>query len=148
MTPQDFIAKISKSAQACEVTSKIPASFTIAQAALESGWGASVMGNNLFGIKADPSWRGPVVQVDTHEVIRGVRTATTAPFRAYPDWLSSINDHAKFLTDNPRYKSAFSCTNCDDFARAIQAAGYATDNSYSSIIISIIQTHNLERFDV
>lgn len=148
MTPQDFIAKIAKAAQESEKTSKIFSSFTIAQAALESGWGSRVVGCNLFGIKADKSWFGDIVDIPTHEVIKGVRTAVKCKFRAYPDWLCSINDHAKFLTGNPRYKSAFACMNVHDFTCAIAASGYATDGSYATLINSIIKTHNLEDYDV
>ena len=53
MTPAEFIAQILPGAQACQRATGIPASITIAQAALETGWGKDVMGNNLFGIKAD-----------------------------------------------------------------------------------------------
>lgn len=148
MTPQDFIAKISKAAQQSEKDTGIFSSFTIAQAALESGWGSRVVGNNLFGIKADKSWFGDTVDIPTHEAIKGVRTAVTCKFRAYPDWLCSISDHAKFLTGNPRYKAAFSCMNAHDFTCAIAAAGYATDNSYATLINSIIKTHDLEEYDL
>ena len=36
----------------------VPASVSLSQAILESGWGKRSPGNNLFGIKADPSWKG------------------------------------------------------------------------------------------
>jgi flagellum-specific peptidoglycan hydrolase FlgJ len=39
--PQDFIALIGPAAQASARQTQIPASFTVAQAALESGWGES-----------------------------------------------------------------------------------------------------------
>ena len=97
MTPQDFIAAISPAAKTSALTTKIPASFTIAQAALESAWGAHCPGFNLFGIKADPSWHGPVTSQVTHEVVNGQTIEITAKFRAYPNWLASLEDHAQFL---------------------------------------------------
>lgn len=148
MTPEEFIAKLSPGAQASDKASKVPASFTIAQAALESGWGARVPGNNLFGIKADASWHGPTVDVPTHEYVNGERVAITAKFRAYASWADSVADHVQFLTRNPRYAPAFKCVECADFSRAIAAAGYATDPHYASIINSIISTHQLERYDI
>ncbi len=148
MSPQEFIDKTSLAAQQIEKSTGIFPSFTIAQSALESGWGERAAGNNLFGIKADASWHGPVVAVSTHEFVNGQRVAVTANFRAYPSWGASMADHAKFLCENERYKPAFSCKTCVDFAKAIQAAGYATDPNYASIIDSIVQTHNLEQFDV
>ena len=59
MKPGDFIKAIGPAAQASSQTTHIPASFTIAEGALESGWGASqlaLQGFNLFGVKADSSW--------------------------------------------------------------------------------------------
>lgn len=41
--------------------------FTTAQAALESGWGKSAIGNNLFGITKGSSWTGAVQLVTTTE---------------------------------------------------------------------------------
>ena len=46
----------------------------MAQAALESGWGESLLarqGKNLFGVKADPAWRGEVQTLTTREFLRG-----------------------------------------------------------------------------
>src|SRR5882762_9864619 len=39
----------------------------LAQAAIETGWGRSVVGNNIFGIKAGSSWSGDTVNAATHE---------------------------------------------------------------------------------
>src|SRR5471030_789213 len=49
-----FIKLAGPAAQASEVETSVPASVTIAQAILESGWGKKHMGdaNNYFGIKA------------------------------------------------------------------------------------------------
>jgi flagellum-specific peptidoglycan hydrolase FlgJ len=148
MTPQDFIAAISPAAKTSALTTKIPASFTIAQAALESAWGAHCPGFNLFGIKADPSWHGPVTSQVTHEVVNGQTIEITANFRAYPDWLGSINDHAQFLLTNPRYQPAFAYTTGALFAQAVAAAGYATDPQYATKIASIIRAHGLASLDV
>ena len=49
---------------------KILPSITIAQAILESSWGESDLAqiyNNLFGIKADSSWKGEYVTLETFE---------------------------------------------------------------------------------
>jgi flagellar rod assembly protein/muramidase FlgJ len=148
MTPQAFIDVISPAARTSAVTSKIPASFTVAESALESGWGAHAPGMNLFGIKADPSWHGPIVTVPTNEYVDGKEVVVTASFRAYPTWLASIEDHATFLTTNPRYAPAFAYASGALFAQAIAAAGYATDPNYAAKIISIIKTHDLSALDI
>lgn len=147
MTPQDFIAAIAPAARTSMRSTKIPASFTVAEGALESGWGAHAPGFNLFGVKADSSWHGPTTSQATHEVINGETVEVQASFRAYPDWLASIEDHAQFLLTNPRYRPAFAYTTGALFARAIAAAGYATDPLYASKIASIIRAHNLSQLD-
>lgn len=147
MTPQAFLDLMVPAAQACHARTGIPASFTLAQAALESSWGSRAPGFNLFGIKADKAWRGPVVMVDTHEVLKGVRVAITAPFRAYRSFEESMVDHADFFKRNPRYKACFAETTGSGWARAVAAAGYATDPNYAKSLIAVIDGRNMTRFD-
>jgi len=151
MTPKDFIEALTAAAQSSAAQTKIPASFTIAEAALESGWGASHLaqqGFNLFGVKADPSWDGAIIQMNTREFLNGQWVMQIARWRKYDDWLGAISDHAAFLMDNPRYRPAFQCTNGIDFAQAVATDGYATDPAYASKIASIIRGHNLMALDV
>jgi flagellum-specific peptidoglycan hydrolase FlgJ len=148
MTPDDFIKAVSPAAKASAKVTKIPASFTTAQGALESAWGAHAPGMNLFGIKADSSWKGPVTTQITHEVVNGQTITIPAKFRAYTDWLGSITDHAQFLLTNPRYQPAFAYTTGALFAQAVAAAGYATDPLYSQKIVSIIRAHGLISLDM
>ena len=147
MTPEQFIAEISPAAKKSSISFKIPASFTVAQAALESAWGNKCPGHNLFGIKADNSWTGPVITFHTHEYINGEMVPKLQTFRSYSDWQGSLDDHSKFLRDNPRYAKAFNFTNGDDFARAIAEAGYANDPHYADKLVSIIDVHNLSVLD-
>lgn len=148
MLPQEFINMILPAAQACHRAHGIPASFTLAQAALESGWGARALGCNLFGVKADKAWRGATRDVNTHEVINGKLVAMVCKFRAYPDWNASIDDRASFFRNNPRYRKCFSETTGEGWARAVAAAGYATDPDYASKLVSTIRARNLARFDI
>ncbi|WP_244104723.1 glycoside hydrolase family 73 protein [Burkholderia anthina] len=146
-TPAGFIAAIAPAAQACSKRTGVPASVTVAQAALESSWGKRAPGMNLFGIKADPAWRGPVTLQVTHEVVNGETITITARFRAYSDWEGSIDDHAAFLTGNPRYRPAFAFKDGPNFARAIAKAGYATDPLYADKLIAIMSTRGLGALD-
>jgi len=148
MTPAEFIDQMLPGARLCQRTSGIPASFTIAQAALETGWGARVRGNNLFGIKADTAWKGPTVDVPTHEVIKGTRIAITDKFRAYPSWSDSIQDRAQFFLRNPRYARCFNEKTGAGWARAVAAAGYATDPNYAATLIAVMDGRQLQQYDM
>ena len=148
MTPAEFIENILPGARVCQRTAGIPVSFTIAQAALESGWGSRVRGNNLFGIKADKSWTGATVDVPTHEVVNGKRVAITDKFRAYNSWTDCLQDRAQFFFRNPRYAKCFRETTGPGWARAVAAAGYATDPGYADSLIAIMRCRNLRQYDV
>ncbi|WP_090826945.1 glucosaminidase domain-containing protein [Paenibacillus sp. yr247] len=126
-----------------EIQSGIPAAITLAQAALESGYGKSAPGYNFFGIKADSSWTGATQLLWTTEEIGGVRVPVQALFRAYPSAQASFLDHSKFLLMNGRYQIALQKKNPYEFANELQAAGYATDNQYSNKLKQIIHDYNL-----
>lgn len=147
MPPSAFIGMLAQAAQDCQRRTGIPASITLAQAALESAWGARAIGNNLFGIKADASWDGPTVDVPTHEVIHGKRIAITDKFRKYTSYAESMVDHAQFLLKNDRYATCFKETTGMGWARALQDAGYATDPDYAKKLQSIIRDRNLAFYD-
>ena len=148
MPPTSFIAMLAAAAQECQRRTGIPASFTLAQAALESSWGSRAPGNNLFGIKADRSWKGPTVDVPTHEVYRGIRVAITDKFRAYSSWEDCMVDHAKFFRQNPRYTACFRESTGEGWARAVAAAGYATDPDYAKTLIAVMRGRDMAQYDV
>lgn len=150
MSPKDFIDQIAPAAQATHRATGIPASFTLAQAALESAWGSSKLakrGFNLFGVKADRAWKGSTLNMDTAEYINGQRVMLPATWRAYSDWLDCLTDRSAFFRRNPRYAKCFAETTGEGWCRAAQAAGYATDPQYANKLISIIRGRNLTRFD-
>jgi flagellar rod assembly protein/muramidase FlgJ len=150
VNPQEFIAALSGPARTSAAVTKIPASFVVADAALESGWGTSqlsLQAFNLFGVKSTPDWTGPTIDMPTGEFVNGQRVTVEATWRKYGSWLEAIQDHASFLLNNPRYKPAFAYTNGSTFAIAIAAAGYATDPQYGQKLVSIIKTHNLSSLD-
>ena len=150
MKPQDFINQIAKAAQSVAQQTGVPASLSIAQAALESGWGESGLaktGNNLFGIKADSRWRGETLTLSTKEFITGEWVVVPAKWRKYASWQASIDDHAAFLKQNQRYGPCFSCLTVEAFVRTLAKAGYATDPVYADKVIGVISKHNLISFD-
>ena len=121
----------------------IPASITLAQAAIESGWGTSrlaVQGNNMFGIKCH-NWSGDTMRANDDK--------PNECFRVYDDQAGSFVDHSLFLKQNKRYSSLFELpiTDYKGWANGLQAAGYATSKSYASTIISTIEANNFDKFD-
>ncbi len=142
-----FLDSIIPGAQEGHKLYGVPASVSLAQAILESGWGKKTPGNNLFGIKADSIWHGDKVLVDTHEIIHGRRIPVKAYFRAYSTLNESIKDHAEFLASNKRFHPAFECSTGCEFSKAIAKAGYATDPAYADLLVSIINSNDLEQFD-
>jgi flagellum-specific peptidoglycan hydrolase FlgJ len=147
MLPPEFLDQVLLAARTCQRTTGIPASFTIAQAALESSWGGRAPGNNHFGLQADKSWQGATVDISTHEVVKGVRVAMVDKFRAYPSWADCLLDHAQFFLQNPRYRKCFLERTGEGWARAAATAGYATDPAYADKLIAIMRGRNLARFD-
>lgn len=130
-------------------------SITISQAILESGWGESVLykkHNNVFGIKADPSWKGESVTLNTSEYYD---IKISDKFRKYNDKSESIKDHIKFLIDNPRYKEngVFEAKTYIEQAKSLEDAGYSTvsdsegNKVYAKRLISIVRQFNLQIID-
>lgn len=152
-TPPKFIAVVGEAARESQKDTSVPASVTIAQAILESEWGQSGLAtraNNLFGIKAQ---RGPgpagIISMSTWEVLSGVSTVVNDAFRAYHNIFESVEDHGHFLHDNSRYSAAFkAAADPPEFARRIQAAGYATDPAYASKLIRLMDRYDLYRYDL
>ncbi len=150
MIPAEFILHLTIPALGSQRNSGVPASITIAQAALESAWGESGLaraGNNLFGIKADSRWRGETMTLTTREFIKGQWVVVPAKWRKYGSWRASIDDHAAFLKANPRYQPCFVCQTTEAFARALLKAGYATDPFYADKLLGLINQHKLLDLD-
>lgn len=151
MKPDEFIKVIAQAAIASMGKYKIPASFTVSEAALESGWGSSLLARaakNLFGVKADKSWNGDILTMRTREFIKGQWVIVQAKWRKYPDWMGCLEDHAQFLLTNPRYEQCFTGNlSGEDFAHAVAQAGYATDPDYAKKLIATMHSHNLTLLD-
>ncbi len=146
MTPTGFVRWLLEDALTIQRRMGLSAKFMIAQAALETGWGARIVtddesgacSNNLFNIKAGKSWLGAVARCWTHEFIDGERQQVQAEFRAYAFPKESFEDYARLVSLNPRYAQAWAVrADLPAFARALQAAGYATDPQYAEKILSI-----------
>jgi len=128
--------------------SGIPASYMIGQAGHETGWGRSEIRHrdgspsfNLFGIKATSNWKGKVAEVTTTEYIGGVARKVTAKFRAYDSYEEAFKDHARLLSQSPRYSQVMAQTDSvRGYAQGLQRGGYATDPAYADKLTQVINT--------
>ena len=142
---EQFVTRMLPAAQRASQASGVPAQLIMAQAALESGWGKREIRTedgktsfNLFGIKADKAWRGPVVEATTTEFVNGAPQKTQARFRAYGSYEESFTDYARFLTSNPRYANVLATPDPAQAAHGLQRAGYATDPNYGGKLVRIM----------
>ncbi|WP_374590263.1 flagellar assembly peptidoglycan hydrolase FlgJ [Aquabacterium sp.] len=143
-----FVRQHQAAAHAIEAETGIPAANLIGQAAHESGWGRheiknkdGTLSHNLFGIKAGADWKGKVAEVTTTEYIGGVARRVTAKFRSYDSYEESFRDHAKLLTNSPRYSNAVAqASSAQGYAKSLQKAGYATDPGYADKLTRVINT--------
>lgn len=147
LSPTEFKNLFGPVAREVSKKSGVPASIILAQAALETGWGSSAIGDakNLFGIKGT----GPAgtIRVPTREVINGRSVTINDNFRKYNTWMESLEDHSRLLQTS-RYANCMRYKNDpDQFARELQKAGYATDPSYASKLISIMKSNNLYAYN-
>lgn len=114
----------------------VPPVAVLAQTALETGWGASAAGNNLFGIKAADGQSSTTRA--THEMVDGVLVPQAANFRDYDSAGASINDYVGLIQSG--YQNAAGQGTVSGFAQALQDGGYATDQNYAAKIINLAQS--------
>lgn len=132
-------------------------SICIAQSALETGYGTAdimVKANAYFGIKAGGSWTGAVFVADTKEVINGEWVNTTANFRAYDSLADSVADYYSLTVGASRYSEAVSYGKVksawktpEETINALWAAGYATDDEYGPLIMSMVNGRGFTAYD-
>jgi flagellum-specific peptidoglycan hydrolase FlgJ len=141
MSNKSFIDQLAPASQADMREFGILVSVTIAQAILESGWGRSAPGNNLFGIK------GSGQQQVTQEFINGKWIQIVDGFQVYNNWCDSDRDHSLLLAHNPRYANVLHERDYRCASQELQRAGYATDPQYADKLIRIIEGSELTCFD-
>ena len=159
MTKEDFVRKLYPVAKELGEISPI---FTVAQAALESGWGKSAIGNNLFGITTGSSWTGKKKLVLTTEYfstagvkfkdpekIVGITKISAGKykyrvyrfFRDYDSLGDCLIDHQEILK-RPQFKDAWPYRKdpIEYTKHIVDGVGgkYATDPGYVKTMTSLI----------
>jgi peptidoglycan hydrolase FlgJ len=147
-SPESFINALLPHAQKAGEELGIDPRAILAQAALETGWGKSVIRHadgrssyNLFNIKAGSRWQGEQVGRQTLEYRNGVTVREQASFRSYGSLEECFADYTSFLQNSGRYRYALEHGgDGNQFAEQLQKAGYATDPAYAGKIKRILNS--------
>ena len=139
-----FLEALRPAAEEAEKKYGVPAAVTMAQAALETGWGQHIIpGYNVFGMKGT----GPAgsTKQKTWEVYGGKTVTIYANFKKFHNFYEGTIEHGK-LFHNGYYDKALAnfkkYHSAERFAKDITGT-YATDPSYGSKLISIMRTYKL-----
>ena len=149
----DFIKEIAPIAQNIDHEYGIFASVTIAQAALESDFGRSTLASkyhNLFGVKG--SDLSNTKELETMEYLNGSWVTIKDRFRVYSSIEESITDHSLLFVNgttwnNNQYEHVLAADSPASAAKALEQDGYATDPTYASKLVELIQQYNLTKYD-
>jgi|GEM_PF-6501988 len=126
-------------------------SIMLAQVYLESVMGTSelaVNANNFTGHKTN-GWTGKIYYKDTveYDAEGNPFIAKSEPFRLYDSPKEWAKHHAGWLRRLPdTYAKAINAKTVEEQARALQGT-YATDTSYASKLLNIINKYNLTQYD-
>lgn len=141
---QAFFDILRPAAEESERIYGIPAAVTLAQAALETGWGKHLAANfNLFGMKG----RGTAGSgmANTQEYVNGQYVGVRDKFAAFNNFYEAVMHHGanfhngyyqKAVTNWPNHK------NPEQFARDIHGI-YATSPVYADSVIGLMRQYKL-----
>lgn len=93
-------------ALACEKATGCPAALSLAQWALESGWGHYSPGNNCFGIKFYSGAYG-MQKLATHEYVAGKSCEENLTFATFESLEKCFEKHAALITQGSPYRMAW-----------------------------------------
>ncbi|MFM7088655.1 MAG: glycoside hydrolase family 73 protein [Candidatus Paceibacterota bacterium] len=145
-----FIFLHAEDAQEVWIKYHIPASVCMAQAIVESDAGTSALFNttgNFFGIKCADHSQSSCLGKDFDDCIQYEDDYTYDHFKKCRDASESFAQYVEVLS-NPRYKKCFDCgLDYKCWARMLEKAGYATNNQYAEMLISMIERYKLQKLD-
>ncbi|MBT30640.1 MAG: hypothetical protein CMO01_13355 [Thalassobius sp.] len=151
----------------------VPASITLAQAALETSYGRRIIHNNYFGIKDKTGktsksttteyYTAEEAKKNAHKIINKKLIKSNGKtyykclvkdnFEAYRSPWASFRAHSIFLASNSRYYKLFTGgKNYEAWADKIGSSkhggvGYATSPLYGNLLKSIISRYHLDLLD-
>lgn len=111
------------------------------EAALETGWGQHVPGNNLLGIKPPSWWKGGVQVQDTQEFVDGAMQAQTDAFAGFESWAECFRCQVAILHRNPSYAPALAATDAPTYILA-ESKVWASDPQRGPNVLTIWENHH------
>ena len=138
MLNQQQLSFLEMAAAAAVKESGLPPELTVAQAILESGWGAHAPGNNIWGIKARPG--EPYTRKTTTEFIHGQEVHLEQDFESFPTLADAFARHNQLIQSAAPYRAAIEQYQAGgDVPTLIRgvAAHYATDPNYADKILAL-----------
>ncbi len=146
--PIAFVRALVPYAEQAAARLGVSARALLAQAALETGWGAHLPTRadgrssfNLFGIKSGSDWHGASVKIPTLEFVDGIPVRRQDQFRAYPSPAASFHDYAQLLLSSPGYQQVLNRgESIRGFAAALASSGYATDPHYADKLVKVAES--------
>lgn len=135
----DFIKKYRSDAILVGLACDFPPVILLVQAALETGWGRHMVGNNLFGIK-DVPWIPGSVEKETTEFYTVWKTETHS-FETFDSPIQCMVAYVVKIRTEPRYSTAWKYRHePTTYFEELQKAGYATDPDYAKKLVRIFDT--------
>ena len=154
-----FIQKYRDDAECIQEQEGIHWIAVLSQAALESGWGAHVVGNMFFGIKdtdgingneqlittteysTNPNLKFPEILSKVQVVRNGKKMwkyTVKDYFRKFETPFDAFLHHVAFLKENKRYAKAWAVrADYNKFFDELAKAGYATDPNYCETLKAV-----------
>lgn len=125
------------------------ASAIIAQACIESGYDTSLLSmkyHNYFGMKCGSAWKGPSVNMATKEEYNSQLVSIRDNFRVYSSMEEGVKGYFDFISTS-RYANLKTAETAEEYLKRIKADGYATSSTYVSTCMSVVNRHDLTRYD-
>ncbi len=148
MNKAEFLGLATAAALDCSRTSGLPPGVTVAQAALESAFGASQLSrraHNYFGIKAHGAL--PWIALPTLEYCGGRAIWVEARFARYDSMTAGFADRDRIILTLPCYAEARACAaDPEAFVRAL-ARHWATDPGYADKVLKVYSENQLCAYD-
>lgn len=158
----DFLNTVGPMCTADMRDNHILASFSMAQAIWESGWGTSTLAqeaNALFGIRAYSGWDGMVYDRNEKVLYQNwaavyaakgsdyVKAQTLSFWRAYSSWQESVNDHSALFNNMSIYANLRGNYDYKSCCELVVTDGYCGEPTYTDCLITLIEQYDLESYN-